>query len=143
MDVNLRIPREPTFASCDRFPDDLQEVPVRRTLNHSLVFLLSIFMTAPAELTLGQTPPESASAASDESGPALSPDQIESLVAPIALYPDPLLAQVLVAATYPLQVVEAQQWLTKNSSLKGDALTAAAEKQDWDPAVQSMVVFPD
>jgi hypothetical protein len=118
---------------------------VRRILTHALVFLLGIFMTAPAELTLGQTPPESSQAppASEESAPALSSSELESLVAPVALYPDPLLAQVFVASTYPLQVVEAQQWLTKNSSLKGDALTTAAEKQDWDPAVQGLVVFPE
>ena len=75
--------------------------------------------------------------------PKLSGDQIDSLVAPIALYPDPLLSQTLVASTYPLEIVQAQQWLAKNSSLKGDALAQAAMKQEWDSSVQAMVQYPD
>ena len=66
-----------------------------------------------------------------------------ALVAPIALYPDPLLAQCLVASTYPLDIVAAQQWLPKNASLKGDALVEAAQKEDWDPSVQALVSIPD
>ncbi len=75
--------------------------------------------------------------------PKLSMDQLKSLVAPIALYPDPVLAQCLAASTYPLDLVEASQWLKANSSLKGDALEQAAQKQDWDPSVQAMVMVPD
>src|SRR5262245_46614886 len=74
---------------------------------------------------------------------ALSQGQLDSLVAPVALYPDPILSQVLVASTYPLEIVEAARWLGQNSSLKGQALTAAAAKQPWDASVQAMVVFPD
>lgn len=73
----------------------------------------------------------------------LSPDQLNDLVAPIALYPDPLLSQVLVAATYPLEVVQAFQWLQKNTGLNGPALTDAVQQQNWDPSVQALVVFPD
>ncbi len=73
----------------------------------------------------------------------LSPEQLESLTAPIALYPDSLLSQVLVASTYPLEVVEAQQWLQQNGSLTGTALTDAAKTQNWDPSVQALVAFPD
>lgn len=69
--------------------------------------------------------------------------QLESLVAPIALYPDPLLAQVLVASTYPLELVQLQQWLAKNKGLKDKALAEAVQKQDWDPSVQSMAALPD
>jgi hypothetical protein len=65
------------------------------------------------------------------------------LVAPVALYPDGLLSQVLVASTYPLEVVEAQQWLQRNSTLHGTQLTDAAKEQSWDPSVQALVVFPD
>jgi len=72
-----------------------------------------------------------------------SPDQLDSLVAPIALYPDPLLAQVLAAATYPLEIVECRRWLDQNKTLKGEALTKAAAKQPWDPSVQALVAFPD
>jgi len=72
----------------------------------------------------------------------LSPEQLESLVAPIALYADSLLSQVLVASTYPLEVVEAQQWLEQNKGLTGTALTDAAKKQSWDPSIQALVAFP-
>jgi hypothetical protein len=70
-------------------------------------------------------------------------EQLDSLVAPIALYPDPLLAQTLVACTYPLELVQLQQWLGQNKKLKGKELTTAVEKQDWDPSVQAMAPFPD
>lgn len=70
-------------------------------------------------------------------------EQLDSLVAPIALYPDPLLAQTLVACTYPLELVQLQQWLGQNKKLKGKELTAAVEKQNWDPSVQAMAPFPD
>jgi len=75
--------------------------------------------------------------------PVLSPDQLQGLVAPIALYPDPLVSQILVAATYPLQVVEAYQWMQRNPGLNGPALTQAAQAQNWDPSIQALVMFPD
>src|SRR5690242_18023957 len=70
-------------------------------------------------------------------------DQLDSLVAPIALYPDPLLAQMLAASTYPLEIIQLQQWLEKNPTLKDEALAAAVEKQDWDPSVQAMAGVPE
>jgi hypothetical protein len=73
----------------------------------------------------------------------LSPQQLDNLVAPVALYPDPMLGQVLAAATYPLEVVEAQQWLQAHSNLRGQQLTDAARQQNWDPSIQAMVAFPD
>ena len=75
--------------------------------------------------------------------PEWSADQLDTLVAPIALYPDPLLSQVLVASTYPLEVVEASQWLKKNKSLRGQDLVNAAKEQSWDPSIQALVVVPD
>ncbi len=73
----------------------------------------------------------------------LAPEQLADLVAPIALYPDPLLSQVLVASTYPLEVVQAQQWLQRNGNLRGQDLTDAAKQQNWDASVQGLVAFPD
>src|SRR5690242_20599381 len=73
----------------------------------------------------------------------LPDDQLDSLVAPIALYPDPLLSQTLVASTYPLEIIQLQQWLAKNKDLKGQALTDAVKKQNWDPSVQAMASLPD
>ena len=75
--------------------------------------------------------------------PALSPQQIDSLVAPIALYPDELLTQILVASTYPLEIVQAYQWMQQHPELKGKDLTTAAQEQNWDPSVQALVAFPD
>jgi uncharacterized membrane protein YgcG len=74
--------------------------------------------------------------------PVFKPEEIEQLVAPVALYPDSLLSQILIASTYPLEVVQADRWAKKNEKLKGDALTAALEKEKWDPSVKSLVNFP-
>ena len=79
----------------------------------------------------------------EETATKLPPEQLESLVAPIALYPDALLAQTLVASTYPLEIIQLQQWLTKNPNLKDEALAEAAAKQPWDPSIQSMAAVPE
>jgi len=71
------------------------------------------------------------------------PDQIEQLVAPIALYPDDLVSQILMASTYPLEVVEAARWVQANKDLKGDPLAKALEAKSWDPSVKSLVNVPD
>lgn len=73
----------------------------------------------------------------------LSPDQLDSLVAPVALYPDPLLAQLLAASTYPEELEQLEQWLTRNSHLTGHALAEAVGNRPWDPSVQAMAAFPD
>ena len=70
-------------------------------------------------------------------------DQLDSLVAPIALFPDPLLAQTLAASTYPLELIQLHQWLQKNKTLKDKALADAVAKQPWDPSVQAMAGLPD
>src|SRR5262249_5643246 len=73
----------------------------------------------------------------------ISADQLDSLVAPIALYPDPLLAQTLAAATYPLEIIQLQQWLAKNPGLKDKALSHAVAKQPWDASVQALAGVPE
>ncbi len=73
----------------------------------------------------------------------ISNEQLDSMVAPIALYPDPLLGQILVASTYPLEIVQLHQWLEQNKKLKDKALADAVMKKGWDPSVQAMAVFPD
>jgi hypothetical protein len=78
-----------------------------------------------------------------QNAPLLTPEQMDTMVAPIALYPDPMLGQVLAASTYPLEVVEAQQWLQQNGNLHGQDLLNAARQQNWDPSVQALVAFPD
>src|SRR6516164_9275360 len=72
----------------------------------------------------------------------LKPEELDALLAPIALYPDALLAQILMASTYPLEVIEAERWVTANKNLKGDALKAAVDKQRWDDSVKSLAATP-
>ncbi len=69
-------------------------------------------------------------------------EELEQMLAPVALYPDSLLTQILMASTYPLEVVQADRWVKQNKNLKGDALATALEKQPWDPSVKSLVNFP-
>jgi len=75
--------------------------------------------------------------------PPFRPEEIDQMVAPIALYPDDLLAQVLVASTYPLEIVQAARFLRQNKELKGEKLMAAAKDKEWDPSVKAMLQFPD
>jgi len=84
-----------------------------------------------------------ATAGPQQTGQKIPADQLDSLVAPIALYPDPMLAQVLAASTYPLEIMQLQQWLQKNPGLKDKALADAAMKQPWDPSVQALAGLPD
>ncbi len=71
-----------------------------------------------------------------------APEQLQQLVAPIALYPDSLVAQVLAASTFPEQVVEADRWVQANPDLKGSALGQAVDQQPWDPSVKALTAFP-
>jgi hypothetical protein len=88
-------------------------------------------------------PQQQPAATAEPAAPRIPNDQLDSLVAPIALYPDPLLSQTLVASTYPLEIIQLQQWLQRNKNLKDKALTDAALKQPWDASIQAMVVLPD
>jgi hypothetical protein len=72
----------------------------------------------------------------------LRQEELDQMVAPIALYPDELLSQILMAATYPLEVIEAARWSQANPGLRGDSLSAALEQKNWDPSVKSLVNFP-
>src|SRR5262249_23608928 len=79
----------------------------------------------------------------DQQTTKLPPGELDSLVAPIALYSDSLLAQTLAASTYPLEVIQLQQWMANNPNLKDKALADAVSKQPWDPSVQGLVMYPD
>jgi uncharacterized protein DUF3300 len=88
-------------------------------------------------------PTQTPASSPEKEAPKIPNDQLDSLVAPIALFPDPMLAQVLAASTYPLEIVQLQQWLAKNKTLKDKALTDAVMKQNWDPSVQGLASLPD
>jgi hypothetical protein len=82
-------------------------------------------------------------AAVNEEAQPMSAEELDSLVAPIALYPDTLLAQTLAASTYPLEIIQLDQWMVNNKYLKDQALAYAVAQQPWDPSVQAMAAFPD
>src|ERR1700682_3694647 len=107
-----------------------------------LAVLLCVFLvqfTARAE-SYG---PQSQSGEQSSASPVKpSPEELQQLVAPIALYPDALFAQILAAATYPTQIVEADRWMQRHSNLKGQELAKEVDKQDWDPSVKALAQFP-
>lgn len=118
------------------------------TLREFLALLCVVLLVpgnvAAAGMQQSASPPSQPPATSTEAPAAkLPPEQLDSLVAPIALYPDPLLSQTLVASTYPLEVIQLKQWLDQHKDLKDKALADAVQKQDWDPSIQAMAALPD
>jgi len=101
-------------------------------LARGLAWMMILVLALPPEVIAQQA----------EADAVFKPEELEQIVAPIALHPDDLIAQILMASTYPLEVVQAERWAKQNASLKGDALTKALEAQDWDPSVKSLVNFP-
>jgi hypothetical protein len=117
----------------------IEGVAMLKVLAQLMVFVL-IIAFAPVASAQSQPAPAPASApAQDE---LLKPGEIDALLSPIALYPDALIAQVLMAATYPLEVIQASRWLKENKGLKDDALRAALDKQGWDESVKSLAATP-
>jgi hypothetical protein len=110
-----------------------------RLLAQSIAFVLFLAFAQGASAQ-GQPASTPASTSSDQ---LLKPEQLDALVSPIALYPDTLLAEVLMAATYPLEVVQASRWAAENKNLKGDALKTEVDKQGWDESIKSLTATPD
>jgi hypothetical protein len=121
--------------------------PKRKFLGATFRYLLSMVCTVaivPGDTFAYMSSPRSAQAPSQQDQAAKIPaDQLDSLVAPIALYPDPMLAQTLAASTYPLELIQLQQWLAKNPGLKDKALADAVMKQPWDPSIQALAGLPE
>lgn len=117
------------------------------------VVVLNVSLVLPAPAQIPPPPPPSQSpgpagapppaGAPAPSAKTFSQPELEQLLAPVALYPDALLAQVLMASTYPLEIVQADRWVKANPKLKGKALEDALQKQPWDPSVKSLAVFPE
>src|SRR3954467_1708874 len=109
----------------------------------SLLAILCAVSVMPGD-TLAYAPLQSSSQKPPAQATAKVPaDQMDSLVAPLALYPDPLLAQILAASTYPLEIILLQQWLEKNKTLKDKELADAVAKENWDPSVQALAALPE
>ncbi len=109
------------------------------TLRKTIAFVCAVLLT-PGNLSFTTS---SLFAQAETPAAKIPSEQLDSLVAPIALYPDPLLSQVLVASTYPLEIVQLQQWLEKNKNLKDKSLADAVKKQDWDASIQALAPLPD
>jgi hypothetical protein len=105
---------------------------IRRRLTKALAISLALSLLTPQAVI----------AQSEGGDKSFKQEELDQLLAPIALYPDSLVAQILMASTYPLEVVLAGKWAKKNKDLKGDTLTKALEKENWDPSVKSLVNFP-
>jgi hypothetical protein len=103
---------------------------------------LAALLAAGSALAQQPAPPAAGTAAPAAGEKTFSQQDLDALLAPIALYPDALLAQILMASTYPLEIVEAARWLNSNAGVKGDALQAAMEKQAWDPSVKAITAVP-
>ncbi len=122
-------------------------IPRRRVLRDVCRYLLVAGCTVgllPGDVSAYVPSTYFAQAASQENKSGkISPDQLDSLVAPVALYPDPMLAQTLAASTYPLEIIQLQQWLLKNPGLKDQALADAVAKESWDPSIQALAGLPE
>lgn len=123
--------------------EDIQAGSPIRIIIRNVVAIICAVVLVPRGMSLQATTPATQQPQASGNTQKVPPDQLDSLVAPIALYPDPMLAQTLAASTYPLEMVQLQQWLQKNKNLKDKALVDAVEKQNWDPSVQAMAALPD
>src|SRR6266700_3345215 len=111
-----------------------QEVPMKAFVKPALVQLLALLLCV--SVAFAQTvPPAPRNAAATQ-------QELDQMLAPIALYPDSLLSQIFMASSYPLEVVEAARWSRANPGLKGQEAVAAVEPKDWDPSVKSLAAFP-
>ncbi len=118
-------------------------VPLAFSIKHPMgaITIAAALMIGSCALLTAQQPGPAPEQGPVPSAP-LPPDQLQELVAPIALYPDSLVAQILAAATYPTQIVEAGRFLQQNPNLTGPALASAVDQQDWDPSVKALTQFP-
>ncbi|MEO8123762.1 MAG: DUF3300 domain-containing protein [Burkholderiales bacterium] len=109
----------------------------------ALSIVLSLALGFTPTLRAQTAPPQAAAPQGAPAAQPFSQGELESMLAPIALYPDALLSQIMMASTYPLEIVEAARWRKANASVKGDALQDALQKQTWDESVKSLTEFPD
>lgn len=109
----------------------------------SLLAVLCALLLSQGDTTVYGQQAQQQDATLEQEAPKIPNDQLDALVAPIAMYPDPLLSQVLVASTYPLEIIQLQQWLSQHKDLKDKPLVDAVQKEDWDPSIQGMAALPD
>src|SRR5262245_59957252 len=112
-----------------------KETQMSLGMTRLLTFAVAIVFALPSG-AIAQSP--APAAAPPQAEQLLKAEELDALVAPIALYPDTLLSLVLMASTYPLEVVQAERWASTNKNLKGDALKAEADKQSWDDSLKAL-----
>jgi len=105
---------------------------MKKIINNPVIWCLVLLTAAPVWAVSSEP----------NTSPVFKQEELDQLLAPIALYPDSLISQVLMASTYPLEIVQADRWAKQNKDLSGDSLTTALEKEAWDPSVKSLVNFP-
>src|SRR6266576_952089 len=139
-----------TVAAADRKGTSIMRVTFLRLefpmhIIQKLLAILCAIVLVPGDVNLLAQASAGGGRPPGEEVARVPPEQLDSLVAPIALYPDPLLSQTLVASTYPLETIQLQQWLDKNQNLLKDQtkLADAVKKQPWDPSIQAMAALPD
>ena len=110
--------------------------------SRTAVAALAILLAAGPAWTQQAAAPNPPAQASPAAGASVSQEDLDRLLAPIALYPDALIAQILMASTYPLEVVLAARWAKDNPGVTGQALEDAMQKQEWDPAVKALTAVP-
>src|SRR5438093_3569303 len=120
------------FVCQNNPPHEPDGVVAMSTVRQIVAWILVCMLLSPPLPAVGQ----------DAAKPVFKPEELDQLVAPIALHPDPLLAQILMASTYPLEVVQATRFVKDNPKLAGDQLNEALKQQPWDDSVKSLVTFP-
>ena len=109
---------------------------VTKIFTHGLLWVIMVMLVIPPGIMAQDSGQTVQSAQFNE-------EELAQMVAPIALYPDSVIADILMASTYPIEVVEAERWLNQNKTLKGDVLDRALQEKTWDSSVKSLCHFPD
>jgi uncharacterized membrane protein YgcG len=139
MDMSLK--RKLSSVNCQGLAKEFSKLHIAQRALATLLALVLLFATYPQSL-VAQEQPGPLQAPSGPPYQEQTPEQLQELVAPIALYPDSLVAQILAASTFPEQVVDADRWVQSHPDLKGDALGQAVDQLPWDPSVKALVAFP-
>ena len=112
-------------------------------MNRTFAILIAFIIASAHVCAWARQDQPAAAAPASDAKPAMSQPELDQLVAPIALYPDSLVSQILMASTYPLEIVQADRWVKENPSVTGDALASALNEETWDASVKSLTGFPD
>jgi hypothetical protein len=139
--MGMSLQRKLNSVNCQGLAAEFSKLHIAHRALATLLALVLLFSAYPQSL-VAQEQPGPLQAPSGPPYQEQTPEQLQELVAPIALYPDSLVAQILAASTFPEQVVDADRWVQSHPDLKGDALGQAVDQLPWDPSVKALVAFP-